>query len=87
VLRLLQAGRTPLSPSQISEIHVEGSRSLALVPLSPGPIIRLGLEEPGSRLEQWGRVRADLRAKGLWPQVAYIDLRFRNQAYVGLKKG
>jgi len=87
VLRLLQAGRTPLGPSQISEIHVENSWSLALVPLSPGPIVRLGLEEPGARLEQWARVRSDLQAKGLWPQVAYIDLRFRNQAFVGLKKG
>ncbi|MBW2618222.1 MAG: FtsQ-type POTRA domain-containing protein [Deltaproteobacteria bacterium] len=87
VLDFLSRPDAPLPLAQLSEIRIEPGQALALYPLTGGGRILLGSGRIEEAARRWQRVRADLTAKGLWSRVAYVDLRFKNRAFVGFKAG
>jgi len=88
VLARLAGARTPLPLERLSEIEINQRLGLVLLPLDKGPRIILGRGgDVGIRFEHWRRVKSDLKAKGLWEKVSYIDLRLDDRAYIGLMPG
>jgi len=87
ILDLLSRPGAPLPLAQLSEIRIEPGQALVLYPLAGGGRILLGSGGIEEAARRWQRVRADLTAKELWSRVAYVDLRFKNRAFVGFKAG
>ncbi|MBW1711959.1 MAG: FtsQ-type POTRA domain-containing protein, partial [Deltaproteobacteria bacterium] len=87
ILRLLSRPGAPLGLNQLSEIQFSPASGAILHPLTQGPRIILGRGLIGLKIKHWRQVKADLTSKGLWSQIAYIDLRFKDRAFVGLRSG
>ncbi len=88
VVRSTRQKNAALRLSDLSEIQVDARKGrLVLHPQNRGPRVILGRRRAVDGLAGLGRVKADLKAKGLWGRATYIDLRFKDKAYVGFKTG